>query len=128
MVSIGFDLPVLVTTASGSEGDLIESLPEEEVTERVMEVLRKMYGSDIPQPSRVLVTNWRKDPYSLGAYSYLPVGASDEDYQLLAKPVARKVYFAGEATSALFPASMHGAMMSGIREARRIKRHLRSKV
>jgi monoamine oxidase len=38
----------------------------------------------------------------------------------LAQPVAGKLFFAGEATHDRDPATLHGAYLSGIREARRI--------
>ena len=60
------------------------------------------------------------DPYSLGAYSYVPVGAGAGDMDALAAPVGRRLLFAGEATVAAHRATVHGAFLSGLREARRI--------
>lgn len=41
----------------------------------------------------------------------------------LAEPVGRALRFAGEATSRRYPASVHGAYLSGIREARLVQVH-----
>lgn len=41
------------------------------------------------------------------------VGASGEDYEALAAPVAGRLFFAGEATTRRHPATMHGAYLSG---------------
>ncbi|CAI5506550.1 unnamed protein product, partial [Closterium sp. Naga37s-1] len=59
-------------------------------------------------------------PASGGVYSYVPVGASGRDYDLLARPVRACVFFAGEATSREHPDTVGGAMLSGRREAVRI--------
>jgi hypothetical protein len=60
------------------------------------------------------------DPFSRGAYSYVALGASGEDYDILARPVDNCVFFVGEATCKLNPDTIGGAMMSGLREAVRI--------
>jgi monoamine oxidase len=63
------------------------------------------------------VHRWGKDRFSRGAYSYVPVGASGRDYDLMAASVAGRVYFAGEATNRKHPVTVAGAYLSGIREA-----------
>ena len=66
------------------------------------------------------MTNWGLDPFSRGAYSYVAVGATGEDYDILGRPVANCLFFAGEATCKEHPDTVGGAMMSGLREAVRI--------
>ena len=63
--------------------------------------------------------NWQQDPFSRGAYGYVPVGGL-EDQQALARPVHQILFFAGEATSAGHIGTVHGAIMSGQRAAREI--------
>lgn len=54
---------------------------------------------------------------ALGSYSSMAVGAlGGEDYDLLAEHVGGRVFFAGEATTKKYPATMHGAYLSGFRE------------
>lgn len=66
------------------------------------------------------MTRWRKDPFSRGSYSYIAKGSNGDHYDKLSYSVKDKVYFAGEATIRKWPASVHGAYLSGIREARKI--------
>lgn len=63
-------------------------------------------------------TNWSTDPYTKGAWSYLPVGSTMGAVHEFSKPEG-KVYFAGEHTSP-FMGSMHGAIESGQRVANQI--------
>ena len=70
--------------------------------------------------AQVVCTQWGKDEMARGSYSSMAVGAlGGEDYDLLAESVGERVFFAGEATSRKYPATMHGAFYSGVREVRR---------
>ena len=42
----------------------------------------------VPQPRESVVTRWRADPWARGSYSFVAVGSSGSDYDLLAAPVA----------------------------------------
>jgi monoamine oxidase len=112
--------PILVGLNSGKYARDLEALPNHEITSAAMNVLRGIYGRSIPDPSDVVITRWANDPFTLGSYSSIPTGASGKDYDTLAAPVGDRVFFAGEATSRTYPATVHGAFLSGEREARRI--------
>jgi monoamine oxidase len=61
--------------------------------------------------------NWHKDPFTAGAYSYVPVGGLDAQSEL-AKPLEDTLFFAGEATNDMgHHATVHGAIATGIRAA-----------
>ena len=63
------------------------------------------------------VADWQADPFSLGAYSYVPVGAITAP-MVLAEPVSNTLFFAGEATNSDGDAgTMHGAIATGYRAA-----------
>ncbi|KOM34789.1 hypothetical protein LR48_Vigan02g093900 [Vigna angularis] len=62
-----------------------------------------------------------RNPFSYGAYSYVAVGASGEDYDILGILVNNCLFFAGEATCQKQPDTIGGAMMSGLREPSRSK-------
>ena len=65
------------------------------------------------------IHDWHDDPFSLGAYSYLPVNGV-EAQQALSQSLADKLFFAGEATSAGHIGTVHGAIQSGQRAAQEI--------
>lgn len=61
-------------------------------------------------------TCWERDPWSHGAYSHaLPGHAGDR--AVLAAPVDGRLFFAGEATSATWFSTAHGAYATGVRAA-----------
>ncbi len=112
--------PILLAFNSGQFAKQLEGLTDEQIVEQGMSALRSMYGSSIPNPTNWLITRWTQDPFAYGSYSHIPVGASGEDYDRLAEPVANRLFFAGEATSREYPSTVHGALLSGWREAQRI--------
>jgi monoamine oxidase len=71
------------------------------------------------------VFDWATDPWSRGAYSWIPVGALDAP-AALAAPLAGRLFFAGEATDTVGdPGTVHGAMTTGTRAAAEIVAALR---
>jgi monoamine oxidase len=65
---------------------------------------------------RWMVFDWRSDPYSCGAYAYVPAGGLCLPDQLGA-PVDNTLFFAGEATHPRLTGTVGGAIESGIRAA-----------
>ncbi|HFQ94408.1 MAG TPA: FAD-binding protein [Anaerolineae bacterium] len=112
--------PVLVGFNAGSYGRYLETLGDEEIVAGAMAALRGMYGHDIPDPEAWRISRWGLDPYSYGSYSFMPVGVTGEAYDWLAEPVNGRLFFAGEATHRTYPATVHGAFLSGRRAARQI--------
>ena len=112
--------PILVALLGGAQARRLETLTSDQVLNHVMTDLRRILGVDIPNPVAMLKTGWYEDPFSRGAYSHVAPGAQIEDYELLAEPVQGRLLFAGEATHRLHPCTVHGAYLSGIREAQRL--------
>lgn len=77
----------------------------------------KPRGIVVPDPIQTVCTKWGSDPLCCGSYSHVRVGSSGSDYDILAENVGGRLFFAGEATSRQYPATMHGAFLSGLREA-----------
>ena len=112
--------PILCSLYGADVARHIEGMSEAEAVQEAMSVLRKIYGSDIPAPTAQRMTRWASDPYARGSYSYPAVGSSSKDRLALAAPIAERVHFAGEATSADMSGTVHGALLSGWREASKI--------
>jgi polyamine oxidase len=104
----------------GEKGFALEELSDDEIIVGAMKTLRVIYGDAIPEPVGYLITRWGKDSYSFGAYSHIPPFASGDDYDALFEPVDDVLYFAGEATSREYPATQHGAYLTGVAAANEI--------
>ncbi|KAA8534435.1 hypothetical protein F0562_031952 [Nyssa sinensis] len=113
--------PLLIALVAGEAAHKFESMPPTDAVTRVLEILKGIYepqGIDVPEPIQTVCTRWGSDPFSLGSYSNVAVGASGDDYDILAENVGDgRLFFAGEATTRRYPATMHGAFLSGLREA-----------
>ena len=66
---------------------------------------------------RAVSSQWCSDPDHGGAYSHLRLGATPAARRRLAERIVPGLWFAGEATAADHPATMHGAWFSGERAA-----------
>jgi len=119
--------PVLIALIAGEAANVVECATDDIIIGRTLVVLRNIFGSvSVPTPKESLVTRWKSDPFARGSYSYVAVGASGDDYDLLGNPVLLenetipRLFFAGEHTNRNYPATVHGALLSGLRESRRI--------
>ncbi len=112
------DAPVLMAFHGGEKGFAIEELSDDAIIAGAMKTLRVIYGDAIPEPEGYIITRWGKDPYSFGAYSHIPPFASGDDFDALFEPVDDVLYFAGEATSREYPATQHGAYLTGVAAAK----------
>jgi len=110
--------PVLLGFNAGTFGRALEQQTDRAIVDSAMQVLRILYGNNIPAPVASQITRWGSDPWAGGAYSFLKVGATPQDYDILAEPLAGRVFFAGEHTSRAYPSTVHGAYLSGERAAR----------
>jgi len=111
------EAPILSLWSYGDAARQLEQLPEEQVVQRALVMLAQMTRTAPPDPVDTRVTAWSADPFSLGAYSNIPLGASLDDFDALAQPVGPRLFFAGEATSRHHHATVHGALLSGERAA-----------
>uniref|UniRef100_A0A1B0DPS1 Amine oxidase domain-containing protein n=1 Tax=Phlebotomus papatasi TaxID=29031 RepID=A0A1B0DPS1_PHLPP len=122
--------PVLLALVAGQSAAIMENVSDDVIVGRCIAVLKGIFGnSAVPQPRETVVT------------SFVSVGSSGSDYDLLAAPVTPqsastsgtptedskempRLFFAGEHTIRNYPATVHGAFLSGLREAGRIADYL----
>lgn len=112
--------PALLAYAAGNDARSLGTSPTSAIANEVMDALRAMFGNSVADPEAVTIWQWASDPFAKGAYSFVTVGNSSSDYDVIAQPVENRVFFAGEATNRDFRATVHGALLSGRREAQRI--------
>uniref|UniRef100_A0ABD2W4W9 Amine oxidase domain-containing protein n=1 Tax=Trichogramma kaykai TaxID=54128 RepID=A0ABD2W4W9_9HYME len=130
-----YKAPVLLALVAGEAACVMETISDDVIVGRCIHVLKGIFGNQVPQPKESVVTRWRADPWARGSYSFVAVGSSGSDYDLLAAPVSPpasnhsppgaaapqpRVFFAGEHTIRNYPATVHGAFLSGLREGGRI--------
>ncbi|KAF3938434.1 hypothetical protein ABW19_dt0202122 [Dactylella cylindrospora] len=118
--------PTLVGLMVGDAAEQTETDSDDGLVKEATNILKRCFGSDrVPEePKETIVTRWRKDPFARGTYSYVAAGSSGEDYDTIATPIEDQVFFAGEHTNRHFPATVHGAYISGLRVASEVAESL----
>lgn len=112
--------PVLEALVAGDHARSLERLTDESTLKATMDAVRTVFGANVPEPVGARITRWAVDPFAGGAYSYARVGASQDDRAELGRPVADRLFFAGEATHGTFSGTVHGAYQTGLAQADRI--------
>eukprot|EP00090_Calanus_glacialis_P045560 TRINITY_DN8539_c0_g1_i1.p1 TRINITY_DN8539_c0_g1~~TRINITY_DN8539_c0_g1_i1.p1 ORF type:complete len:784 (+),score=291.53 TRINITY_DN8539_c0_g1_i1:46-2397(+) len=130
-----YKAPVLLALVAGEAAAIMENVSDDVIVGRCIAVLKGIFGTtNVPTPKETVVTRWRADPWSRGSYSFVSTGASGNDYDILATPIIPgnpgksndmiknppRIFFGGEHTIRNYPATVHGALLSGLREAGRI--------
>ncbi len=110
----------LMTFAFGDYATVTENMSDGSVVDEIMLHLKNIYGSNIPNPNGLLRTKWSQNINAYGAYSYATNSTTTADFDTLAKAVNNRLFFAGEHTSRDYRGTVHGAYLSGIREADKI--------
>ena len=114
------DKPLIMGFSTGQFAHELEELSDDEIKNSAIAALREIYGENVvPEPTNYLITRWASDPFAKGTYAYIPVGGNIEDYAVLRDSVDNRIFFAGEATD-IYPQTVHGAYLSGKREAVKI--------
>lgn len=117
------DARVLTAWAGWSGTEALQGFPARRVLDEALTTLGALFEIPKRKLSRLLVTayehDWNADAFSRGAYSYQAVGGSSAPARL-AEPVARTLFFAGEATERDENGTVPGAIASGRRAARRL--------
>ena len=112
-------IPILFTTVTGEMAKMVYKQSVNKTTDQIMKVLRKIYGTLIPNPIDVHIPDWWVNPLYQGMYTTPPSGFGKAEFEALAQPVGR-LHFGGEATNIDYFGFVHGAYYSGINVANEI--------
>lgn len=106
--------PVLCALFGGDVARTFEEMCPEQVVAEALTSLQSLFDDNVPALKGYHLTRWGQDRFALGAYSYPHKDMHPDDRSHLAAPVSERLYFAGEATSERYSATVHGAYLSGI--------------
>ena len=112
--------PVLVFFVFHSAAERLAGAGTDASVRWALGMLAEAIGRPCPEPAAVAVSSWAADPWTEGAYTHIPPGASPADADLLGEPVGGRLLFAGEHTQSARLAYADGALTSGVREAKRL--------
>jgi monoamine oxidase len=116
--------PLMVGWVGGSKAHPMTGKPPAEVIDKALRSLAQSFGVPVELLHNELDAwywhDWTADPFARGAYSYALVGGLKAP-EVLAKPVAQTLFFAGEATDWQGRiGTVHGALASGARAAKEL--------
>jgi len=113
--------PLLAGWAGGTRAEKLSLESDDALLDHALESLSHIFRlskSALEESLEEFYThNWHRDPFSAGAYSYIPVGGVDAEAQL-GRPLEDTLFFAGEATNSDGHfGTVHGAITTGLRAA-----------
>ncbi len=111
-------LPILLGFNAAERGGEIESWSDRQIVSSALETLKTIFGNKVPDPVDYQITRWGADPFARGAYSYNALNSTPAMRNVLARPLAGRLFFAGEASSKDHFGTAHGAYLSGLKVAR----------
>ena len=111
-------IPCLIALMAGDAAFDQEKTSNDKLVAEATAVLRSVFGAHrVPNPIEAVVTRWVSDKFARGSYSSAGPEMNVDDYDIMARPVGRHLHFAGEHTIGTYPATVHGAYISGVRAA-----------
>jgi monoamine oxidase len=118
--TLPFETPVITGWSAGPKAAPLRGRPATEVITAAVATLQRIVERPPARLENAWFHDWFADPFSRGAYSYVPAGALAARRKL-AEPVEDTLYFAGEATDLEgYGGTVHGAIASGRRAAAQI--------
>lgn len=119
-----FDRDLVIGYLGGRFAAELEAAGSDAMAAFAIENLVKVFGAGLRKQIRAVATTaWVNDPDILGGYSCALPGKAHLR-PLLAEPLAKRVFFAGEACSLEAFGTVHGARASGEAAARAVARRL----
>ncbi|GAB4845650.1 hypothetical protein Ancab_039051 [Ancistrocladus abbreviatus] len=117
---------ILFVVVTDEESTRIEQQPDNQTMAEAKDVLRKMFGDEIPEPSKIWVPRWKTNRFYRGAYSNWPYGYSQLRHKQLCEPIG-PIYFTGEHTNPGYLAYIDAAYLAGNKTALEVIRCLENK-
>ena len=116
--------PLVVGWAGGTRAEKLSLVSDDALLDQSLQAMSHVFNRSKSELEDLLeefyTHNWRKDRFSAGAYSYIPVNGIDAAAQL-AQPLENTLFFAGEATNTEgHQGTVHGAIATGLRAAKEI--------
>ena len=116
--------PLSIVEVGGRFGRELASKGDAAMVEFAVEWLSGIFGTDVKKAMRrTQVTQWNKDPWTLGALSTASPGGQAAR-RILMEPVRNRVFFAGEAVHETLWGTVGGAWESGTRAAEVVTRRV----
>jgi lysine-specific histone demethylase 1 len=98
---------------AGHAAEQLERADNAATLQHVMGLLKAVFpGRRLPAPVGVAITRWGQDPFSRGAYSFIPVGFREETMVDIQRAVGPLVW-AGEYATISYLGTTHGAAVTG---------------
>lgn len=111
--------PALMLVAGGKGGRALEQTSIESSMAAADALLARL---QLPRIDRKrnwqMASDWSRDPFARGSYSFPLTGGGAKDFALLAQSHGNRLFFAGEHCLFAHHATVHGAWMSGEAAAR----------
>ncbi|WP_293322150.1 FAD-dependent oxidoreductase [Mycobacterium sp.] len=104
--------PIVLAFNAAERGRSVESSSPTDLMTSALPIARQLFGNDV-YPVEVRTSNWTRDPYARGTYSFHAPGSGLDDRRRLQEPIGDRLYLAGEAVGADNPATVTGAVVSG---------------
>lgn len=109
-----FGRPLIEVFVGGDTAWALEAQGEGALLDFATGELVDLLGSDLRRRIRPLAGSaWGRDPFAGGSYSHALPGCAAMR-SVLAAPVEHRLFFAGEACSAEFFSTVHGAWLTGV--------------
>ena len=123
--------PLLVGWAGGTRAEQLLTVSVDALRDKSLVTLAHIFAEPVKSVEDQLLDfytyDWATDPFSLGAYSYIPVGGLKAQ-AALSEPIENTIYFAGEAANKKgHHGTVHGALATGLRTAQLIQQAARNR-
>lgn len=112
-----YQKPIYLMMYGGKQSEWIDHATDDEVWSLIAHRLDNLFNYKIDMPNHLIITRWGVDPFSYGAFSFPSVHYAPQLVEVWQQPIQNLIYFAGEHCHLKYPATVHGAYLSGYETA-----------